>query len=61
MFYNASMPEPLPLQLRAARPKVRMTDRVLRDFTRVCESVGILDPEIGLIRAPQRDQAEPSR
>jgi hypothetical protein len=42
------------------RPSVVLGDpRVIRDFTRVCETTGILDPDAGLIRAPQRDGAEP--
>ena len=57
------MPKPLPqptLRLVEAvqRPSVLGDPRVLRDFTRVCETTGILDPDAGLIRAPQRDGAE---
>jgi hypothetical protein len=40
------------------RPCVLDDPRVIRDFTRVCEATGILDPDAGLIQAPQRDGAE---
>jgi hypothetical protein len=34
-------------------PSVLWDPRILRDFTRVCEAVGIVDPETGLIRRCQ--------
>lgn len=36
--------------------QVRTDPRVLQDFARVCRQMGILDPDTGLIRSPQRDQ-----
>jgi hypothetical protein len=40
--------------------RVLHNPRALRDFTRVCEAAGILDPDTGLIRSPQRGEPYPS-
>jgi hypothetical protein len=38
------------------KPSVLDDRRVVVDFTRVCEVVGIIDSATGLIRSPQRDR-----
>lgn len=42
-----------------SRPSMLRDLRVLQDFKRVCRQMGILDPDDGLIRSPQRDQPQP--
>jgi hypothetical protein len=41
-------------------PTVLGDPRVLRDFTRVCEAAGIVEPETGLIQPSRRGQPQPS-
>jgi hypothetical protein len=53
------MPEPrarpdLRLVESGPRPSVLGNPGAVRDFARVCRQVGILDPDTGLIRPPQR-------
>jgi hypothetical protein len=65
LFYGLGMldhdPRPtLRLVAAGSRPTAPGDPRVLRDFTRVCEVVGIVDPETGLIRCPQRAGPQPS-
>jgi hypothetical protein len=43
------------------RSSILANPDVLRDFTRVCRQTGILDPDTGLIRPPQRGGAELGR
>jgi hypothetical protein len=57
VFYIAFMPElPRPSLRLIDDRQVRTDPRVLQDFARVCRQMGILDPDTGLIRSPQRDQ-----
>lgn len=51
------------LRLVESEPRRSMLSdpKVIRDFTRVCRQVGILDPDPGLVGPPQRDDLEPAR
>jgi len=48
---------PYPHLVQSGSSTVVDNQRVLRDFTRVCLQVGILDPDDGLIRFTQRDRS----
>jgi hypothetical protein len=62
MFYDSGMSEYPALRLVESQPRRSILNdlKVIRDFTRVCRQVGILDPDTGLVEPPQRDDLEPA-
>jgi hypothetical protein len=45
--------------IEGSKPRVLDNQRVVVDFTRVCEVVGIIDSKTGLISVPPQGRSEP--